>query len=303
MPLKPRTPQVHLLFDLDETLITGPEHWKRAAMAGVLTMARKPGGLAIRNPDYIRKFNLWVGWNAEALRKELSEVMNSPVNMHEAFLFHVLREEIYRKNPNDRKQFNKLVKLVSPGTGRVQVKSLAEDAARAYRYMRDRNVESGILSAMPQTSRAFQTVFDEGLNVAILSKGDQDKQEWKTQNLVLPKVRLAKPLPVFTTQRRFLWWRLAPGPKTPRAFRNAMKKMGVRKGDLVVSVGDRHSDDIIPAKKAGVHYSVLVPGRRAEDKAFLKNPEGSKADFVAKDLSEAMEKIMERVEKFRREGK
>lgn len=322
---KTREPRVHLLLDLDETLITGPEHWKKASLAGVLTMARSSNGLRLENPAYIRKFNSWVGWEAEKLREDLSQALGSPVSHEEAFFFHVLRSEIYSKNPNDRKQFDKLVERVAPGLKSVEVEThggglcachshsgpvkvrvnrardLAQAAAAAYRHQRDLNVQNGVLAAMPQAPQALSRALAEGMNVAIASVGDRDKQEWKAHNLVLNKVEGSGKIPVFTTERRFLGWRLKPGVKTPRFLKGLKKKLGVKKGDFVIMVGDRHDSDVVPALKAGFDYVVHVPGRR--DEAYRKGKKQSQAHLVANDLSEGMEKIMARVRAFRSEGK
>lgn len=333
-----RKPKVHVVFDLDETLITGPEHWKRAAMAGVLVMARATNGLTIARPKYRAAFEEWKGSaSAEKLRAELQAAMTprkpngeqadaqTEITLEEAFLFHVLQAEVYAKNPNDRKQFDHLVARVNPslkrfemeshggglcschahkGTVRIRVnraRELALSATSAYRNMRELNIQQGILRAIPGAPEALSQALEEGLHVAIASMGDQDKQEWKAHRIVLSQVPGGEAIPVFTTERKlFGIWRLKAGMKTPWFFRGLKRKLGVKKGDLVIMVGDRHDQDITPARKAGF-YTVHVPGRR--DARFLQYPEKSPAHAFATNLPGAMERVMQRVREFRSEGK
>ncbi len=321
-----REPQVHLVFDLDDTLVTSREHWPRAALAGVLTIAHTPG-FKITSRKYLRKFGEWAAEktsgeksDAEKLRGELSEMMDSEVSLEEAFLFHVLHSEIYAKDPNDLRQFDKLVKRVNgswtaecevhgvcehhhhePTTVRSSmVKEVAQKAGETYNAVTSLNVQRGILRAMPNAPEFVVESVQHGWNTMVVSKGHYDKQWWKVENLLLPQMG-GVTVPLFTTDRRFFSWRLKPGEKTPRFLEGVKRQMGYRKGDLLVMVGNSHNSDIVPAIKAGFHYTIHVPDAR--EAHYLDNRGENQAHEIVEDLAAAMEKVRARVAQFEAEGK
>lgn len=286
-----------MLLDLDETLVTTAEHRPKAALAGVLSLARHPA-FSITSKRYASRLEKWRGTSAaSALAKSLSQIMGFEVKPEEAFLYSVL-DGIYKKNPNDLRQYDKLVKRVSPRNSLGG--DLVQRAVTAYRHQRDLNVRDGLLKALPFAKELLEKASSEGLNPAIVSKGFNDKQEWKLQNL-LYEGSTVKDLPMFHTSRRFLWWRLPPGNKTPKTFSRVKKALGVRPEDLTIMLGDRHDQDIIAAQKGGIDYTIHVPGRR--DQRFRENPGLSKADVVTPNLEEAWNAILNKVNDFRSTGK
>lgn len=288
---------IHLLLDLDETLITTAGHRPKAALAGVLSLARAPG-FEITSERYAKRFNEWAETReAEAMRAKLSTVIGHDISRKEAFLYSLLNE-LYEKNPNDLRQYDQLIKRVSPRNR--QFKDLVSRAVYAYHHQRNLNMRDGLLKAMPFAQELLERASGEGLNIAIVSKGSKDKQQWKLDNLVYPGSSV-KGLPLFHTSRKFLWWKLPPGNKTPGTFAKVKKALGVKKGDLTIMVGDRHDQDVLAAQKGGFDYTIHVPGRR--DQRFREDPSLSNANVVAPNLEEAWVAILNKVNAFRSKNK
>jgi len=291
-----------LVFDLDETLVSGPEHRQKAALAGIQALTKN--GLEIRNSELQRLVGVWASRNkGEEQRVQLSEAAKREVSELEAFLFDVMTRQYYDKDPNDLKHYDKLVALAMPKVGRMARKRLVRAAVEAYHAQRDENAREEVLAALPNAPESLDWALENELNVAIASKGFKDRQKWKFEHLLLPKMRSSqvRSIPIYTTDRRLFWWRFNPADKKSNFYRKVLSKMKVRKGDLTIHVGDRHDSDVVEAKKARFDYVIHVPGRR--DVAYLTGEKQSQADFVAKDLGKAMDKIAERVEQFKREGK
>ncbi len=289
-----------MVLDLDETLVSGPGHRRSAALAGIRALTRN--GLEIRNPELTRLFGAWSHrGNGEEQRLALSEEAKREVTPSEAFLFDFLTRQFYDKDPNDLKHYDKLVASAMPGLSFFKRRKLVRAAVQAYHGQRDENARKEVLAALPNAPELLDWALENKINVALASKGFKDRQTWKFEHLLLPKMRSPNggSIPIYTTDRRIFKWGLNPADKNSKFFRKVLSRMKVRKGDFTIHVGDRHDADVVEPRAARFDFIVHVPGRRDQD--YLTGKKESKADVVAGNLSEAMERISEKVKEFRGE--
>ncbi len=282
-------PKVHIFFDLDETLISGPNHWKSAAANAIHSLTnhqiyKNSGGIS--KPEYVHNFLRWNPEESAKLKKELGGLTGKKFTDEQVFLFKVLRDEIYNKNSNDLKQFDKLIKKTN--TNIKNIKPLVKVAVDAYHDQTEKNIQSGVLSANKGAVDAIKELLNLGATVSIATKGYDDKQKRKVNEVLFKSENnLRSKIPVFTTEKKLIWIRKV-GEKTPAFYQSLKRKIGAKKTDFLVYIGDRHDSDIIPAKKAGF-FTIHIPGRR--DKEYLDGIKQSDADILASNIPSAMDEL------------
>ncbi|MET0422875.1 MAG: HAD family hydrolase [Actinoplanes sp.] len=100
--------------------------------------------------------------------------------------------------------------------------------------------------AFPDVDEALAAIADAGLTTAVLTNGSTEQQNGK-----ITRVGLAGRLgPVFTVDD------LGVAKPDPAAFRLACERWGRAPGE-VLSIGDRHDLDVLPARAAGLFAAHL----------------------------------------------
>ena len=139
--------RIFVLCDLDDTLVLTREHWQKASFAAIRSMVAH--GLKITAPESAVFFEEWRASEdgqaaMNAIRNQHGEVRNS-----EAFLYHVLLNNIYPGNENAHDHYGRLVKLVASDLTPGQKQFLVRAGKTAYDRQKAENVADGTLTAAP----------------------------------------------------------------------------------------------------------------------------------------------------------
>jgi len=301
--------RIFVLCDLDDTLVLTREHWQKASFAAIRSMVAH--GLKITAPESAVFFEEWRASEdgqaaMNAIRNQHGEVRNS-----EAFLYHVLLNNIYPGNENAHDHYGRLVKLVASDLTPGQKQFLVRAGKTAYDRQKAENVADGTLTAAPHAHEFLEAVKAEGAIPIVVSRGLANKQLDKLFLTGLAKHFAGLPTPILTTEPKIWPFKLRRSSlpeKTPNFFAWVKKQLGATENDFVVVVGDREASDIVPAKQhADVTVHVLT-GRRnvALDKQRWAKPDApakSQADIQARTLKEALPGVLARIRTFKEAGK